>query len=133
MAELFDFLRGLKKGISKQAYIIFVLLGAFLVYQNQQTPEQSKSFMEAVGYCFMASGLIIGVATSLISIKLEVYEHIIKQYREVADMNFATVKEDRKHFSSSDRGDTYENRTSSDITGDKKQKPQTGENTKTPL
>ena len=108
MLALLDFLREMRKGVSKQSYLFFVLIGIFLVYYNQggdaaQAQVEKDKIVVGIGYCFIVVGFVLGVAASLISIKLEIYEHIIARYKEVADINFTTLKEDRQFH-------TFENR-----------------------
>jgi len=40
MLALLDFLREMRKGVSKQSYLFFVLIGIFLVYYNQGEAEE---------------------------------------------------------------------------------------------
>lgn len=86
LSALLEGLNKLKNGISKQSYVVFVLLGFLLIYYTDSNGKQEiNKIAQMIGYGFVISGFLIAIITNILSIRIELYDNIIEKYKSLLD------------------------------------------------
>ena len=92
---LLDYLKNTKI-ISKFSWSIFIIVGISIIYFANE--ENLDNLLVIVGYFSIIFGFLYGFIVFIITLKLETYEHIIKQYDILIKSNTKIIGEERKEI-----------------------------------
>jgi len=87
---ILNILDKIKTGIAKP-YITPVIIGFALLYYKGEA-EALNSFAVGTGYCFIIGGFLIFVITSVMNIRIELYERIIVKYENLLKTSTDTIQ-----------------------------------------
>lgn len=76
---ILEALKLLKNPLSSQKYIYFLVIGFAMVYFKGDAKEVDN-VVKYAGYTIIVFGVLFAAITKIISVRIEMYENIIKQY-----------------------------------------------------
>lgn len=89
---MWDFLENLKfvKGIAKP-YFLLISVGIVILYFTN-TKDENTDLANTIGYGFLILGFIVAIITTIINIKINLYEDIIEKHKDLLQSSSESLK-----------------------------------------